>query len=150
MPRFTYGENIITLPHTAATLYDEGLADDVARAARTSAIIIVTPGEEAEAPTLPNIHRKLYLTFDDIEEGERVSYGGRALKAISPIQARTAAAFADVSEELVVTCAGGISRSAGIAAGILAATGGDDSIVFRMKCPNMTCYRKVIDAMLRV
>lgn len=147
MPRFTYGDNIVALPHAAATLYDEGLADDICRAARTSAIVIVTPGEEDDAPTLPRIRRKLYLTFDDIEADEHVAYGGRTLEAISPLQARAAADFADTSEELVVTCAGGISRSAGIVAGILAATGGDDSIVFRTKCPNTTCRRLVMRAM---
>lgn len=147
MPRFIYGENIVALPHAAATLYDEGLADDVCRAARTSAIVIVTPGEDDDAPTLPNIHRKLYLTFDDIEADEHVSYGGRTLETISPLQARAAADFADTSEELVVTCAGGISRSAGIVAGILAATGGDDRELYRTKYPNATCRRLVMHAM---
>lgn len=150
MPRFIYGENIVALPHVAAALYDEGLEQDPERAARTSAIVIVTPGEEKAAPTLPHIRRKLYLTFDDEEEGMTNSYGGRLLVPMDRMQALAAAAFADVSDELVVTCAGGISRSAGVVAGILAATDGDDFEVFKTKYPNATCRRYVMDAMRRM
>ena len=150
MPRFIYGENIVALPHVAAALYDEGLEEDPERAARTSTIVIVTPGEEDEAPTLPHIRRKLYLTFDDEEEGMTNSYGGRLLVPMDRTQALAAAAFADVSDELVVTCAGGVSRSAGVVAGILAATDGDDSEVVKTKCPNATCRRYVMDAMRRM
>ena len=47
----------------------------------------------------------------------------------------------------VVAGDGGVRRSAGVAAGVLAATGNDDSEIFRRKCPNSTCRRLVMEAM---
>lgn len=51
-------------------------------------------------------------------------------------------------EHLVVHCDGGVSRSAGVAAALGLMLGTGDSFVFDdpMKCPNMGCYRKVLDA----
>ena len=144
MPRFTYKENIFVASRPAAELVDEehpGLS------------VIAIQDPDAEASRLPNAHRVLRLSFDDIEEFERGTafYGGRYLEPISEIQAQAIAAFADVTEgQLLVHCEGGVSRSAGVAAAIIVATGGDDSAIFKEKCPNMTCYRMVMDAMRRV
>lgn len=52
------------------------------------------------------------------------------------------------ARHLVVHCDGGVSRSAGVAAAIGVLLGIGDGFVFdspRM-CPNMGCYRKVLDA----
>lgn len=146
MPRFTYLDNIVALSHENAALLDEGLDDDIGASLHMSAIVIVTPGDEDEAPELPHIHRKLYLRFDDIEDDEHISYHGRALTAISALQAAAVASFADTAERLVVTCAGGVSRSVGIVAGILAAYNADDRMIMHTASPNMTCRRLVMRA----
>lgn len=146
MPRFTYLDNIVALSHKDAVLFDEGLDDDIGASLHTSAIVIVTPGDEDSAPALPHINRKLYLTFDDIEDNEHISYHGRALQAINTLQAAAVASFADTAERLVVTCAGGVSRSVGVVAGILAAYNADDRSLMRAASPNMTCRRLVMRA----
>lgn len=52
------------------------------------------------------------------------------------------------AEHLVVHCDGGVSRSAGVAAAIGVILGIGDDFVFDdpWKCPNMGCYRKVLNA----
>ena len=54
----------------------------------------------------------------------------------------------DRVERIIVHCKAGVSRSAGVGAAILYALNGDDMRVFRDKysLPNMTCYRKVLNA----
>lgn len=53
--------------------------------------------------------------------------------------------------EIIVHCDAGISRSSGVAAAILKAATGDDSIIFdtpRFR-PNMRCYRTVLDKLMK-
>ena len=52
--------------------------------------------------------------------------------------------------DVIVHCDAGISRSAGVAAGILKAKTGDDSQVFDDPgfCPNRHCYRVTLQALL--
>ena len=52
--------------------------------------------------------------------------------------------------DIIVHCDAGISRSAGVAAGIMKALTGDDSPIFdspRYR-PNMWCYRKTLEALM--
>ena len=52
-------------------------------------------------------------------------------------------------ERLVVHCGAGVSRSAGVAAACSLYLLGDDSEFFSSRyCPNRTCYRMVLDALL--
>ena len=112
------------------------------------AILVTNPGEEP--PQIPvGATRCLQLFFDDIEEGERAAWGGRRLVPMAKAQAKEVADFVcseETAQTLVVACDGGVSRSAGIGAGILAAMRADDSAIFAQKCPNATCRRLVVEA----
>lgn len=52
--------------------------------------------------------------------------------------------------DIIVHCDAGISRSAGVAAGIMKALTGDDSPIFdsHRYRPNMWCYRKTLEALM--
>lgn len=94
----------------------------------------------------PQVPADLTLRFDDIEEGEDVYYQGRKLKVMEDRQAAHVARMVRNIEfpiHLIVCCDGGISRSAGVMAGILQGTGNDDSWLYTFKCPNETCARLV-------
>lgn len=52
-------------------------------------------------------------------------------------QAVAAAAFANTSDELIVTCAGGVSRSVGVVCDLIVGGGGDDAELMRGGCPNL-------------
>lgn len=143
MCRFTYGENLLVASRPAAEIVCEehpGL----------SVIAIEDPETpEDEESHLPSAHRVLRLVFDDEEEGTTHTYHGRTLRAMSRLQAHAAALFADLTEgPLLIHCEGGVSRSAGVAAGLLAATGGDDTRLFRERTPNATCRRLVMQEAL--
>lgn len=97
----------------------------------------------------PNIVRILQFEFEDWDkenDGEIV---------ITDFDANRMAAvvltYEDMPDEydLYVNCEAGMSRSAGVGAAICKALGGSDDFFFRTKHPNMLCYRKVYDAMLR-
>lgn len=51
-------------------------------------------------------------------------------------------------DKIIVHCEAGVSRSAGVCAAIMKAINGDDWDIFNNPrfCPNMTCYRTVLDA----
>ena len=51
-------------------------------------------------------------------------------------------------DKFIVHCEAGVSRSAGVCAAIMKAINGDDWDIFNNPrfCPNMTCYRTVLDA----
>jgi len=82
--------------------------------------------------------------FDDVEEG--------GLHCISENDAGHIASFIgrvkDNIDMLIVHCEAGISRSAGVAAAIMKFINDDDTVVFDnpMFHPNMTCYKKVLNA----
>ena len=86
----------------------------------------------------------LKLQFDDVLDGERNCITQADAKAISDFVCR---AGSDVSR-LIVHCEAGVSRSAGVAAAILNFISGDGTPILKDQrfYPNMTCYRKVIQA----
>lgn len=116
---------------------------------------ILMTGPDSDSIEVPEgAARHLELLFDDVEDGERASWG-RPLEPMGKGQAKAVADFVwdgasamDLAHLIVVACDGGVSRSAGVAAGILAATGNDDSEIFARKCPNATCRRLVMEAMV--
>lgn len=95
----------------------------------------------------------LPLVFDDVEEDEAAE-GGKyeGYTVISDEQAERIAnfvlAYKDRCTRIICHCYAGVSRSAGCCAAIMKALTGDDSRVFdsNMFCPNMTVYRKVLNA----
>ena len=107
-------------------------------------ISITELGDSAELnENNPNISDILRLDFDDVEMGE--------VGAITNTDAKKIIDFVEQrkeGEEIVVHCGAGQSRSAGVAAALMKIYNGDDTEVFQngRYTPNMTCYRKVIDA----
>jgi len=84
------------------------------------------------------------LHFDDVESGKE--------NCITKKDAEKIIAFVndikDKTNLLIVHCEAGISRSAGVASAIMKFLYNDDTPIFNspMFCPNMTCYRKVLNA----
>jgi len=103
-----------------------------------------TPNEFAPNEIIRDV---AYFAFNDGELGENT---------ISETQARQMARFVtrwfDEVEAVVVHCATGISRSAGIGAAIMKWADGDDSDVFNCSSfrPNMKCYRLMLDALMKI
>ena len=97
------------------------------------------------AEGINGIRHLLRLEFNDEEKP--------SVDAISKHDAERIAGFLMDCEKdsgttsLVVHCGAGVSRSAGVAAAASLYLFGDDSWVFDngSKCPNMTCYRSVLD-----
>lgn len=90
----------------------------------------------------------LPLKFDDVD-----IYTAKPTDVIiSDEDAKKIVAFVgkykDSVDNIIVNCEGGVSRSAGCCAAIMLALTGDDSKIFNnpSKCPNMTVYRKVLNA----
>ena len=93
-----------------------------------------------------NIKYILNLSFDDVEDGD---------KSISWEDGQKIRNFVNKCirsniELLIVHCEGGVSRSAGVCAAIMKAVTGDDMDIFSDPhfCPNMTCYRTVLNALM--
>lgn len=92
----------------------------------------------------PQIENILYLNFNDVEEGEPF--------AITDEDGRKIADFvrnlSKTTEQILVHCGAGISRSAGVCAAIMKYLTGDDFQIFGSAkyCPNITCYRTVLNA----
>lgn len=86
----------------------------------------------------------LRLWFDDEEKGHP--------NCITKDDARKIIEFMNKHindvDECVVHCGAGISRSAGVAAALMYIINGSDSEIFdsAVFCPNMTCYRMVLEA----
>lgn len=115
-------------------------------------ISIRTPGDEkvefdSNNKTIKDI---LYLDFYDI------SYNSQEIfKGYEPMFDEDAVKiknfvmkWKDKVDTLWVHCDAGISRSAGVAAGILEALGEDNFCIFdsKMYFPNLLCYRKTLNA----
>ena len=115
-------------------------------------ISISTPGDEktefdSNNKTIKDI---LYLEFYDI------SYNSQEIfKGYEPMTDEDAVKIKDFVlkwkdkvDTLWVHCDAGISRSAGIAAGIIEALGEDNSYIFdsKMYFPNLLCYRKTLNS----
>lgn len=114
-------------------------------------ISIRTPGDEkakfdSNNKTIKDI---LYLEFYDI------SYNSQEIfKGYAPMTDEDAVKIKDFVlkwkdkvDTIWVHCDAGISRSAGVAAGILEAFGEDTSFIFdsKMYFPNLLCYRKTLN-----
>ena len=92
----------------------------------------------------PNIYSILHLKFNDESDSDK--------SAINTEQAKEIALFIniwkDMVELIIVHCEAGVSRSSGVAAGIMKYINNDDMSIFENPhfCPNITCYRKVLEA----
>ena len=89
------------------------------------------------------IVKSIYLKFADVEEGQE--------GCMTEKDANQIISFLDhlnEADRLIVQCEAGVSRSAGIAGAIKKFIFDDDSSIFNNPSyrPNMTCYRKVLDA----
>jgi len=86
----------------------------------------------------------LKLQFNDTEKPDPT--------AITPTDAEKIIAFVnqyiDQTDEIIVHCEGGVSRSAGVCAALMYIITGDDQYIFDNPkfCPNMTCYTSVLTA----
>lgn len=87
----------------------------------------------------------LYLYFDDVLNGEPGAMTSNdAEKILNFIKH-----YYDACEQIVVQCEAGISRSAGVAAGICELLNIDNSYIFASEeyVPNKHCYQKIKDKM---
>ena len=111
----------------------------------TSVIISIRSSWDNEFPILPcnsknNVKAVLYLSFDDVEKDKEPKY------CMSEEDGKKVSEFVnkwyDKVDRIIVHCDGGISRSAGVCAGIMKVKEGDDMPIFKNKSkhPNMTCY----------
>lgn len=103
---------------------------------------------------LNGIEHIIFLHFDDIERDDLIAYP--QCVPISASDARAIANFvirnkADV-DKIIVHCGAGISRSSGVCAAIMKAITGSDEAIFENArfCPNMTCYRLCLNALMEI
>lgn len=109
-------------------------------------IIVSISDRNAASPTFsenPNIIDVLYLFFDDEESGSTRMSSEDADSIVEFLRA-----YDDSNVDLYFHCNGGVSRSAACAAAAMLIEWGDDSDIFNdgRYCPNMHCYRSVLDA----
>jgi predicted protein tyrosine phosphatase len=90
----------------------------------------------------------LYLCFDDCEENSKYEYGITKDDAEN-IRSFVLKCFRENYERIIVQCDAGVSRSAGVGAALMKFFNDDDMKIFENPryCPNMRCYRTVLDAM---
>lgn len=92
----------------------------------------------------------LYLEFYDISyNSQEIFKGYEPMSDEDAVKIRDfVLKWKDKIDTLWVHCDAGISRSAGVAAGILEALGEDNSYIFdsKMYFPNLLCYRKTLNA----
>lgn len=117
----------------------------------SSAIISITNKEDPKVNFFKkaNIKKILRLSFDDVEFGDKIG------QSITKEDAEKIVSFVDFCinkkvKLLIVHCTAGVSRSAGVCAGIMKALTGDDMQIFEdgKYCPNMTCYSTVLGAFM--
>ena len=92
----------------------------------------------------------LFLGFDDV--GGNFTIGSKVMSALQAEQiAKFALKWKDKVDGIIVNCEAGISRSSGVAAALMKYFTGDDSLIFNSSrfCPNMTCYRLVLEALMK-
>lgn len=115
-------------------------------------ISISTPGDEkaefdSNNKTIKDI---LYLDFYDISyNSQEIFKGYEPMADEDAVKIRDfVLKWKDKVDTIWVHCDAGISRSAGVAAGILEALGKDNSYIFdsKMYFPNLLCYRKILNA----
>ena len=115
-----------------------------------TAIISITDTDKADVVFEKNeangIRAVLRLKFDDVERDYKNEH------CITKEDAENIVKFVNKNknkvDEFIVHCEAGVSRSAGVGAAIMKALNGDDWDVFKnpLKCPNMKCYRTVLNA----
>ena len=115
-----------------------------------SAIISITDTDKAdvifEKNEINGIRAVLRLKFDDVERDYKNEH------CITKEDAENIVKFVNKNknkvDKFIVHCEAGVSRSAGVGAAIMKALNGDDWDVFKnpLKCPNMKCYRTVLNA----
>lgn len=113
---------------------------------RSTAIISISdvgepPNHFSDNPNIKDVCR---LWFDDVNTGEK--------NCITAADANTILDFVDrvlnKVDLLIIHCAAGISRSAGIAAALMLILNGSDAAIFDNPryCPNSACYNAVLRA----
>ena len=115
-----------------------------------TAIISITDTDKAdvifEKNEINGIRAVLKLKFDDVERDYKNEH------CITKEDAESIVKFVNKNkskvDKFIVHCEAGVSRSAGVGAAIMKALNGDDWDVFKnpLKCPNMKCYRTVLNA----
>ena len=115
-----------------------------------TAIISITDTDKADVVFEKNetngIKAVLKLKFDDVERDYKNEH------CITKEDAENIVKFVNKNkskvDKFIVHCEAGVSRSAGVGAAIMKALNGDDWDVFKnpLKCPNMKCYRMVLNA----
>lgn len=115
-----------------------------------TAIISITDTDKADVIFEKNeangIRAVLKLKFDDVERDYKNEH------CITKEDAESIVKFVNKNknkvDKFIVHCEAGVSRSAGVGAAIMKALNGDDWDVFKnpLKCPNMKCYRMVLNA----
>ena len=115
-----------------------------------TAIISITDTDKADVVFEKNevngIRAILRLKFDDVERDYKNEH------CITKEDAENIVKFVNKNknkvDKFIVHCEAGVSRSAGVGAAIMKALNGDDWDVFKnpLKCPNMKCYRTVLNA----
>lgn len=91
----------------------------------------------------PNILGTCSLFFDDVEGKEKnCMTRSDAEKVINFVNQ-----YIDKTEQIVVHCGAGISRSSGVCAALMLIINGSDDEIFGNArfCPNMHCYRLVLE-----
>ena len=117
-----------------------------------TAIISITDTDKADVIFEKNeangIRAVLKLKFDDVERDYKNEH------CITKEDAENIVKFVNKNknkvDKFIVHCEAGVSRSAGVGAAIMKALNGDDWDVFKnpLKCPNMKCYRMVLNAFI--
>lgn len=117
-----------------------------------TAIISITDTDKAdvifEKNEVNGIRAVLKLKFDDVERDYKNEH------CITKEDAENIVKFVNKNknkvDKFIVHCEAGVSRSAGVGAAIMKALNGDDWDVFKnpLKCPNMKCYRTVLNAFI--
>ena len=117
-----------------------------------TAIISITDTDKADVVFDKNetngIKAVLKLKFDDVERDYKNEH------CITKEDAENIVKFVNKNknkvDKFIVHCEAGVSRSAGVGAAIMKALNGDDWDVFKnpLKCPNMKCYRTVLNAFI--
>lgn len=114
---------------------------------RAAVISISTPNEEYHTNIYTSPYNKitsvLRLWFDDVESGR---------DCIKTEDAEEIKRFVELHKDdpIIIHCDAGISRSAGIAAALMKYYNGDDTPIFDNPryCPNMLCYRTMLNALM--
>lgn len=115
-------------------------------------ISISTPGDEKAVfnPDNRTIKDILYLSFYDVStETQDIFKGYPAMSDDDAIKIKNfVLKWKDKVDTLWVHCDMGMSRSAGVVAGILEGLGQDNSFILdsKMYYPNLLCYRKTLNA----